>query len=72
MNNNAPKIGCGTILIIILVILFLIGGGSNSSSKSTSTYSQTKTSNPIRDRDPEFYDSLERRYNEMIKNQGNP
>ncbi len=70
-NNNTPKLGCGTILIIILIILFLIGSsGSNSSSRST-TYTP-RTSNPIRDKDPEFYDYLENRYNNMIKNQSNP
>ena len=73
-NNNTPKLGCGTILIIILVILFLIGGSGNNSSSRSTTYRQTttKTSNPIRDKDPEFYDYLENRYNNMIKNQGNP
>ncbi len=34
--------------------------------KTTHTYSDE--SNPIRDRDPEFYDWLEERYNNMIKN----
>ena len=63
MKNGGKGIGCGTIIVIILVILFLLGSGGN---KSSSSYS-----NPIRDRDPEFYDQLERRYNNMIENERN-
>ena len=70
-NNGSSKIGCGTVIFIVVILLFLLFGGSsnNSSSSSTRTTTRTTQSNPIRDRDPEFYDYLEDRYNEMIRNQ---
>ncbi len=66
MNNGQKGIGCGTIFIILIVLFLLIGSCSNSNNSSSSY-----KSNPIRDRDPEFYDYLEDRYNRMIENEKN-
>ena len=66
--------GFGTICIIIFVILLLfasMSGNSSTSTKTTRRTTQTITSNPIRDRDPEFYDQLERQYNDMINKEKN-
>ncbi len=68
-NNGGSRIGCGTIIFIAIILLFLLFGGNNSNSSSSSwTTKRTTQSNPIRDKDPEFYDYLENRYNEMIRN----
>lgn len=67
-NNGGSKIGCGTIIFIAIILMFLLFGGSSNNSSSTRRTTRTTQSNPIRDRDPEFYDYLEDRYNEMIKN----
>ena len=68
-KNGGSKIGCGTIILIAIILMFLLfGGSSNNSSSSSNRTTRTTQSNPIRDKDPEFYDYLEDRYNEMIKN----
>ena len=69
MNNGGSKIGCGTILLIAIILMFLMfGGNSGNNSSSSRTTTRTTQSNPIRDKDPEFYDYLENRYNDMIRN----
>ena len=69
MNN---KSGCGTLIavcVVLLILLMSMGScGKNSSSSGSYTRRTQTQSNPIRDRDPEFYDYLEDRYNRMIQN----
>lgn len=69
LNMQDKKSGI-TLMVILLVIMVMLVGceiSSNSGSSNSSRKTTQRQSNPsIRDMDPEFYDYLERRYNNMI------